>query len=67
MNWENHDVKNCCGLCKVNPRYDHHINDEGERIDRCGGYTIAVPGVAATDVPEILRHIAAQDAYFAEL
>ena len=62
--WENHDVQKCCGLCKGNPRFYHHINDNGNIIKRCGGYTIAVPGVTSKDVPEILRLIKEQDEYF---
>lgn len=64
QDWENQDLQKCCGLCKGNPRFYHHINDNGNKIERCGGYTIAVPGVTVDDVPEILRLIKEQDDYF---
>ena len=65
--WVEHDVKNCCGLCKGWPRLYHHINDDGSRINRCGGYTIMIQGLAFADVPEALRLIKEQDEYFTEL
>jgi len=65
--WVSQDVSKCCGLCKGNPRFYHHINGEGVRIDRCGGYTLPVPGVTAADLPELLRLIGEQDDFFEKL
>lgn len=62
--WVNHDISRCCGLCKGNPRFYHHINDDGSRIDRCGGYTLIVPGISHAHLPEILQLIKEQDDYF---
>ncbi len=67
QDWVNHDATKCCGLCRGNPRFYHHINESGSVVQRCGGYTVPVPGLAAQDVPEILRLIREQDKYFAEL
>ena len=65
--YENHNVSNCCGLCKGKPQLYHHIDSEGVRVERCGGYTIMVPGVSVQDVPETLRLIENQDRYFENL
>ena len=65
--WENYDKTACCGLCKGRPRYYRHANAAGKTIERCGGYTVPIPGASLRDVPEICAMIDRQDRYFAEL
>lgn len=62
--WENHDVRNCCGLCKGHPRLYHVVQDNGTQVDTCGGFTKLVPGVTYRDLPDILRMLHQQDGYF---
>lgn len=64
QDWQNHDKSKCCGLCRSEPRFYRHMNNSGEEIERCSGYTVAVPGVTVEDVPDILRMIDEQDEYF---
>lgn len=62
-----HDIKNCCGMCKGNPRFYAFTNDQGQRILRCGGYTVWIPDIGAGELSEVLSLIKTQDKYFEEL
>lgn len=62
--WSNHDPANCCGLCNGNPRFYHFERDDGSIVNRCGGYTIVVPGITSHDIPAVVKLISEQDQYF---
>lgn len=64
--WEPHDLNQCCGLCKGNPRLYHVVQDNGTEVDTCGGFTKHIQGVTYHDVPDIIRMIKEQDQYFTE-
>ena len=56
-------IEECCGNCKGKPRFYYFINDDGIKIDRCGGYTLPIPGVKSDNIPEIIELIEKQDEY----
>ena len=60
------DIDRCCGLCKDNPRLYTHVWPDGTKDSWCGGFTMRFSDLTFEDVPEILRHIKNQDAFFEE-
>lgn len=63
----NHNIENCCNNCKGNPRFYHFINSNGDKIERCGGFTLPISGVTYNELPELLKLIKEQDAYFTDI
>ena len=62
--WLDHNIENCCGNCKGEPRFYRFNDNAGNKIRRCGGQTTPVAGITSDDVPETIRLIDEQDLYF---
>jgi hypothetical protein len=54
-------------LCKGKPRLYMHTWEDGTTDSWCGGFTMLFKDLSPDYVPEILRHIKNQDAFFEEL